>query len=213
MARQMPAWKVGLVVFSVLVSVAGLGLMGYAAVTREAEVVSRSGSGVAAAGGATNAGGAATGFVGGNGGSPTSWPTGPTLPGGLPNPFPDGVPTGDPPPDDQTRPTTGDPRWIDDASPAVFRLGFSFFVGFALAFAFRRFIRVSLVGIGVLFFLMFGLSYLGLIEVRWDAASGAFDRIGSWLGAQFGSFREFVTGHLPSAASASAGMVVGYRKN
>ena len=95
----------------------------------------------------------------------------------------------------------------------MFRLGFSFFVGFALAFAFRRFVRVSLVGIGVLFFLMFGLSYLGLIEVRWDAASGVFDRLGGWLSEQFSGFRAFVTGHLPSAASAGAGMVVGYRKN
>lgn len=101
---------------------------------------------------------------------------------------------------------------VDAISPAVFRLGFSFVVGFAIAYAVRTFVKISLVAIGVFVLGLFGLQYLGVVEVHWDALSGHYDSARDYLSAQTSSFKDFMTGHLPSAGSAVAGMVVGFKK-
>lgn len=101
---------------------------------------------------------------------------------------------------------------MDRISPAVFRLGFSFLVGFAIAYALRTFVRISLVAAGLLVLALFGLQYFGVIDVNWTAMEGHFDRARDWLAANTRTFGDFVTGQLPSAGSAVAGFVVGVRK-
>jgi uncharacterized membrane protein (Fun14 family) len=98
-------------------------------------------------------------------------------------------------------------------SPTVFRLGFSFFVGFAIAYALRTFIKVSIVAIGLLLLLFFALQYAGLIEVRWDAIGAHYDSITAWLAGQTGSMKAFIQGYLPSAGSGAAGMALGFKKS
>ena len=105
-----------------------------------------------------------------------------------------------------------DTRPVDDWAPMVFKLGFSFFVGFAIAFALRTFLRISLISAGFFLLLLFGLQYLGVLEVRWDRIGDWFENVGPWLGAQTSSFRAFILGSLPSTASGAAGLVIGFRQ-
>ncbi len=100
----------------------------------------------------------------------------------------------------------------DYVSPAVFRAGFSFFVGFAIAFALRQFVKVSVVALGLFFLALFGLQYAGLIEVKWGVLEERYEAAGGWLASEFDSFRSFMTGYLPSAALATAGFAAGFAK-
>ena len=102
----------------------------------------------------------------------------------------------------------GDDVW----SAVLFRLGFSFFVGFSLGYAVRMFFKFTVVGIGMMLFMLFGLEYAGLIEVHWAAFEGRFDSIAPWIEEQAGGFRAFVTGQLPAAGTALAGLVVGWMR-
>jgi uncharacterized membrane protein (Fun14 family) len=101
---------------------------------------------------------------------------------------------------------------LRDWSPTIFRLGFSFFVGFAIGYAVRTFVKVSVLAIGAMLLLLFGLQYAGIIEVRWTVMEGHYDSIVAWLQGQTASFGDFITGYLPSTASAAFGLVVGFRK-
>ena len=110
------------------------------------------------------------------------------------------------------RPADASSNALDDWSPVIFRLGFSFFVGFCIAYAVRTFLKISIIGIGILLLALFGLQYADVINVDWEKMGGHFDTFTGWLGAQTASFKDFVTGYLPSAASGTAGLVFGFKK-
>ncbi len=95
---------------------------------------------------------------------------------------------------------------------ALFRLGFGFFVGFSIGYAIRVFVRIALVAVGLAFLLLFGLQYGGLIPVDWSAMGTVLDQAVAWVRANAAGFRAFITGQLPSAASALAGAAVGFKK-
>lgn len=101
---------------------------------------------------------------------------------------------------------------LPDYSPAIFRLGFSFFAAFAMAYALRAFFRLAIIFIGMAFLMLFGLQYAGLIEVKWGVMAREYDGIAAWLQGQTQTFFAFVTGYLPSAAAATAGFVAGFRR-
>jgi len=107
---------------------------------------------------------------------------------------------------------SGTPAGEDPWSPAIFRMGFSFFVGFAVAFALRAFVRVSLITLGLYFLTLFGLQYAGFIEVDWAAIGARYDGIRDWLGTELDSFASFATGYLPSAGTAMLGLATGFRR-
>jgi uncharacterized membrane protein (Fun14 family) len=100
----------------------------------------------------------------------------------------------------------------DDWSVVLFPLGFSFVVGFAMGFAARQFLRITMVTAGIALLGLFGLQYAGLIEVNWSSIEGHYDAAFAWIATQTEGFREFVTGQIPSATSAAAGLWVGFRK-
>ncbi|RMH12242.1 MAG: hypothetical protein D6695_07310 [Planctomycetota bacterium] len=103
-------------------------------------------------------------------------------------------------------------RLIDSASGAVFRLGFGFFAGFAVGYAMRMFVRVTLVGAGVAILGLAGLQYAGVIQVDWERLSGGFDTFGTWFSAQTQGFVAFVQGYLPTFGAGLAGAFVGFRR-
>lgn len=106
----------------------------------------------------------------------------------------------------------GGERAIDVYSPAVFRLGFSFFAGFAMAYALRQFVKVTLLIAGVILLGLFGLQYAGLVQIDWGAIEGKYDSIAAFFREQTASFTKFVSGYLPSATAAAGGAVIGFRK-
>ncbi len=101
---------------------------------------------------------------------------------------------------------------LDDWSPAIFRLGFSFFAAFCVAYAFRSFLRIAIVSIGLLLLALFGLQYAGLIDVNWSTWSGHYDSVAEWLRAQTAGFTEFIRGVLPSVGMATLGFIAGFRR-
>jgi uncharacterized membrane protein (Fun14 family) len=104
------------------------------------------------------------------------------------------------------------PDALDRWSPTIFRLGFSFFVGFTVAYAVRSFMKIALIVIGVLFLALFGLQYAGVIDVDWATMGEHFDALRDRIAAEASSFGDFITGALPSAGAAVLGLVAGFRR-
>lgn len=101
---------------------------------------------------------------------------------------------------------------LDTWSPAIFRLGFSFFAAFAMAYALRQFLKITLVIVGAALIGLFALQYLKVITVDWSLVEGKFDSVAAFLKSQTESFTKFVSGYLPSATSAAAGAFVGFKR-
>lgn len=175
--RGLAPWQVVAVVVSVVIALAGGGLMVYQASTGD--------DGPSATQPAPSTGHAPSGFA----------------------PI-------EPPPEGETvaEERSETDRVIDSASGAVFRLGFGFFAGFAIGYAMRTFVKITLVIIGVALLGLFGLQYAGLVEVDWERISGGFESFGSWATAQTKGFANFITGYLPSATAGLAGAFVGFRR-
>ncbi|MCC5785580.1 MAG: FUN14 domain-containing protein [Phycisphaerales bacterium] len=109
-------------------------------------------------------------------------------------------------------PVDEEDRWLDDYSPAIFRLGFAFFVGFALGYALKTFMKIVVIIAGVLLFTLLGLEHMEWISVNWDEVRGGYDSAAGWAQAQFASFGDFVKGAVPSTASAIGGLAVALKK-
>lgn len=201
--RRPGPWAMALLALSGLVMIAGVGL-GVSGALDDREAVEAIQREQAAATEGRTAPGAdmATGFVGQGGDVTWPFPV-PGLPGSTPEPT--AAPDGEEPGEAEAAPAIEDP-W----SPAIFRMGFSFFVGFAMAYALRTFAKVTVVAAGVFFLLLFGMQYAGLVEVKWTAMADRYDGIQAWLAAQVAGFRAFVTGYLPSAGAAVAGLGLGF---
>jgi uncharacterized membrane protein (Fun14 family) len=111
-----------------------------------------------------------------------------------------------------TEDAEGERSAMEIYGPTVFRLGFGFFVGFAIAFAIRAALKLVLLIAGVLLLLLVGLQMAGLISVNWAALEGHYDALASWLGSQTGSLTAFLSGYIPSGGSALAGFGIGMLK-
>ena len=100
-----------------------------------------------------------------------------------------------------------------DLSPVFLKLGFSFFVGFAIGYAFRQFLKLALIFVGLQLILLFGLTALGWVTVEWEIMADAWDGFIAQLGGQLESFRSFIAGGLPQAGLASLGLFTGFKRN
>lgn len=101
---------------------------------------------------------------------------------------------------------------IHSWSPFFMKGGFSFIIGFAVGYAVRTFLKMSLLITGVVALAVFGLSYAGLVDVDWSTISGLFDDAMARVRAEAGHFKTFVTGSLPSASLAAVGLLLGFRR-
>lgn len=202
-------WQMGLLVLSGLVMIAGVAL-GVTGTLQDEAAVEKIQQQQAAATEGQQAPGAdmSSGFVGQGGDVTFPFPV-PGLPGSTPEPGDE--PTGEPA-DGEVASVSEAETVTDPWSPAIFRMGFSFFVGFAMAYALKAFAKVTVVSAGIFFLLLFGLQYAGLVEVRWTAMADRYDTIQAWLGAQLGGFQAFVTGYLPSAGAGIAGLGLGFMR-
>jgi uncharacterized membrane protein (Fun14 family) len=111
-------------------------------------------------------------------------------------------------------PSSGDPVSAggETLSPALLQMGFSFFAAFAVGLAFRSFLKIAMVFVGMQLLALFGLSYVDWITVHWDTMSDAFDRFVAGARGEFESFQAFVTGSLPQVGLASLGLVAGFKR-
>ena len=126
----------------------------------------------------------------------------------------------------QTRPsTTGDasgsvsasgstesPFDLRDLSPFMVKGGFGLFVGFAIGFAIRAFLRLAIVIVGFYLLVLGMMAYAGLIEIRWNLMDTQFTNLLSFLAGQFESIKTFLTGAIPASSLTALGFVVGLRR-
>jgi uncharacterized membrane protein (Fun14 family) len=109
-------------------------------------------------------------------------------------------------------PAPREERVIDTASPAVARFGGCFVAGFCMAYAFKKFIKVTAILAGVFLLALFALQRAGVINMEWAWFESGIERSVAWLKGEAGAMKDFIVGYLPSTASALAGMVVGLRR-
>lgn len=183
--RKLPFWKKALVAASLLVMLIGAALQGYAHIRADNAPVAEDRT-------------ASSTHTNSNSAFPAR--------GFLPN-----APSSQSP-DQPATSSTRSPDGLEAYAPAVFRLGFSFFVGFCIAYALRTFFKISIAAIGFILLILFGLQYAGILQVDWHAMERHYDSAAHWIGNQLGSFKQFITGQLPSAAMALSGLVVGFKR-
>ena len=99
-----------------------------------------------------------------------------------------------------------------DWAPGFLKMGFAFFVCFAIGFAARKFVKIGLVIAGGVFALFFLGQYLGFLDVKWEVMSQYWDGFTSKLGTQFESAKAFVTGSLPATGMGGVGLYAGFRQ-
>ena len=207
-ARSRPAlWQMALVVASLALMVVGaaIGYLGGSDAPDNAPLASvsqRGGESSESGETSRRADGLASGFLPGG----TSFPGAPGSPGSAP------VDPDDPDAAASAEIEASPPTGSDLLSPALFKLGFGFFIGFSMAYAVRTFMKVSLVAAGFFAMLLFGLQYAGIIEVNWSVMADRYDSVAGWIGAQTQSFGAFVSGALPGTGAALAGGVIGLRR-
>ena len=97
-------------------------------------------------------------------------------------------------------------------SPVLMKGSMSFLVGFSVGYALRTFFKISAVVLGLVCLAIFGLSYAGLLQVDWTTIEGHFDRVVGKIQEQASGFKEFISGSLPSAGLAAAGLVTGFKR-
>ncbi len=101
-------------------------------------------------------------------------------------------------------------RAVDTAAPATLRIGASFLGAFALGMIMRKFLRWSLLIVGIAALSIFLLRKSGMINMPWDEIEGQVREGATWMQSQAGSVKEFLTGYLPSSAAALVGGIIGF---
>jgi len=97
-------------------------------------------------------------------------------------------------------------------SGGMLRMGFSFFVAFAVGYLMRVFVRISLIIVGAIVLVLTWFSYIGFITVNWQEMEVAFNSFVDRIGTDFDEFRTMLTGSLPQAGLGALGLVAGFKK-
>lgn len=105
-----------------------------------------------------------------------------------------------------------EPRLIDQGGPAAFRVGLSFAVGYFLAWGIRIFAKMALLFFGAIGVGLILLTHFQVMGLNWGLLQDKMEHSLAFLQGQAEHFKAFVMGYLPSAGSAVAGTVFGFRK-
>ena len=101
---------------------------------------------------------------------------------------------------------------LRDWAPFLTKGGFGMFVGFAIGFAVRAFLRLALIMAGIQFLALAGMSYLGWVVVDWQAMGQDFTELTRHLPEQLASFKAFLNGAIPATGFTLTGLTMGLRK-
>lgn len=103
-------------------------------------------------------------------------------------------------------------QYLEDWSGPMMQLGFSFVVGFSIGYALAFFLKATAVVLGVLLLMLFGLQYVGVLDVNWPGVQSYYDSLIGWAQPHAGSFREFIANNLPSSGMAALGLFTGFKR-
>ena len=115
-------------------------------------------------------------------------------------------------PSSQAQRVTEERTFLEQWSPSLVRGGFSMFVGFAIGYAIRAFLRLATIIVGAYFLVLTLMAWAGWVEIHWSVIEGQFDQMVSNLETQFASFKAFLMGSIPSAGLGAAGLASGLRQ-
>ncbi len=101
----------------------------------------------------------------------------------------------------------------EPAAKGVFRLGFSFIAGFSIGSFLRATIKIAAIAFGFWLVATLVLSYYDLVTVNWQGLDGLWNRFTGAVSQEWGSFQSFVTGSLPAAGLAAAGLATGLKRH
>jgi uncharacterized membrane protein (Fun14 family) len=142
--------------------------------------------------------------------APEATPTGPTSAGGTTdlqaNLLP-GAPKGG------SGTETAGATTAEPAAKGVFRLGFSFIAGFCLGSFVRATMKIASIAFGFWLAMTLVLSYYGLVVVDWTAIDQVWNRFCTNVENEWGNFQTFMTGSLPAAGLAVAGLGIGLKRH
>lgn len=122
------------------------------------------------------------------------------------------TPSGETPTGTASEATNADALGLHDLSPFMLKGGFGLFIGFAMGFAVRAFLRLAFVIIGFYCLLLTMMAYLGWVEVHWNLMENQFTQFTSLLSSELQSFRSFLTGAIPALGLTAGGFFVGLRR-
>ena len=188
-----PAWRKGVFVLALIVGLAGLGIRGMAGtsgaqtggLTVSADIAKRGAE-------ADESGAELTAAVPqGARSTASSAPTADGLPDTLQTPL---------------------GQYLEDWSGPMMQLGFSFVAGFSIGYALAFFLKATAVVLGVLLLMLFGLQYVGVVDVNWLGVQSYYDALITWAQPHAGSFREFIASNLPSSGMAALGLFTGFKR-
>jgi uncharacterized membrane protein (Fun14 family) len=94
-------------------------------------------------------------------------------------------------------------------SPALFRLGGSYIVGFFIGWGIRKSLKMAFWFAALIVAGGLAAQYFGLFHVDLEALQDHFARSLAWLKGESGAIKEFLTGYIPSSAAGIVGMIVG----
>ncbi len=104
------------------------------------------------------------------------------------------------------------PNWekqLEDWSPLLTKMGFSFVVGFSIGYMLLIFLRTTAFLAGLVLLALFGLQYLGVLYLDWQNIETSYQSALSWVLPRAENFRDFVMHNLSSFSMAAMGMLTG----
>lgn len=101
----------------------------------------------------------------------------------------------------------------EPAAKGVFRLGFSFVAGFCLGSFIRATLRVAAIAFGFWLLMTMTLSYYGILTVDWSQMDSLWSRFAANVEKEWSSMQTFMTGSLPAAGLATAGLAIGLKRH
>lgn len=100
-------------------------------------------------------------------------------------------------------------RRLEDWSPLLTKLGFSFVVGFSIGYVLLIFLRTTAFLAGLVLLALFGLQYLGVLYLNWQNIETSYQSVLSWVLPRAENFRDFITHNLSSSGMAAMGILTG----
>lgn len=97
-------------------------------------------------------------------------------------------------------------------APGLLKMGFSFFVAFAIGSVFRSFFKLSVLFVGVLALLLIGLQQGGFLTIHWNEFEGLWSNFTARVEDDFAQLRTMITGSLPQTGLAGMGLFAGFKK-
>ena len=113
---------------------------------------------------------------------------------------------------EETTEETLPPNWerrLEDWSPLLTRLGFSFVVGFSIGYVLLILLRTTAFLAGLVLLALFGLQYLGVLYLDWQNIETSYQSVLSWVLPRAENFRDFITHNLSSSGMAAMGILTG----